>query len=113
MTDKICIIEGCGKPVKARGYCSMHYMRLHRHKDLLIVRHPFRACKVPDCGERHYAKGYCKKHYTRWKYYGDPVYKPQAHNTLCSVEGCQEAAGRNGLCILHRKVNRYRKRVGN
>jgi hypothetical protein len=22
---KVCVVEGCGKPVKARGWCSSHY----------------------------------------------------------------------------------------
>lgn len=30
---KICRIEGCNKPVKARGWCSMHYARWERWGD--------------------------------------------------------------------------------
>lgn len=29
--SKICAVEGCGREVRGRGYCEMHYMRLHRH----------------------------------------------------------------------------------
>lgn len=30
---RICSIEGCGKPVKARGWCSSHYGRWRTHGD--------------------------------------------------------------------------------
>lgn len=31
----ICKIEGCGKPVRTRGWCGAHYWRWHRHGDPL------------------------------------------------------------------------------
>lgn len=36
--EKICKIDGCGRPVKGYGYCSKHYQRLKRngHTDLII-----------------------------------------------------------------------------
>ncbi len=33
--DRICKIDSCGKPVKARGYCENHYRRELRHGDPL------------------------------------------------------------------------------
>lgn len=35
MTEKLCLIEGCDHPVKARGYCSRHYQRLMTFGDPL------------------------------------------------------------------------------
>lgn len=29
--SETCAVDGCGRAVRARGYCEMHYMRLHRH----------------------------------------------------------------------------------
>lgn len=31
--DKICCIEGCSKPLKSNGMCSMHAQRVRRHGD--------------------------------------------------------------------------------
>lgn len=31
-----CSVDGCEKPVSARGWCSMHYSRFRRHGDPLI-----------------------------------------------------------------------------
>lgn len=33
-----CQIEGCSKPVKARGWCSLHYSRWRRRADPLAPR---------------------------------------------------------------------------
>lgn len=34
---RICSVPDCGKPLKARGFCSMHYERLRKHGDPLVV----------------------------------------------------------------------------
>lgn len=34
---RVCSIEGCGKPHKAGGYCSMHAQRLRRYGDVNYV----------------------------------------------------------------------------
>lgn len=35
MSDQVCSIEGCGRPVqiKKRGWCNRHYLRWRRHGD--------------------------------------------------------------------------------
>lgn len=35
MPDRTCSIDGCGKPLKARGWCNVHHMRYLRHGDPL------------------------------------------------------------------------------
>lgn len=35
MTDRECSIEGCEKPVDAKGWCSAHWARWKRHGDPL------------------------------------------------------------------------------
>lgn len=35
---KLCSIDGCGKPIKARGWCETHYARWKRHGDPLTTQ---------------------------------------------------------------------------
>ena len=49
--EKICLIEGCGKPVRNRGYCNAHYLRLKRNGDPLAGRRSpgINNCKSKEC----------------------------------------------------------------
>lgn len=55
-----CSIEGCGKPVKARGWCRWHYDRLHK-------LHPWepKTCTVEGCVRRAIRNGLCDAHSQR------------------------------------------------
>jgi len=53
MSDRICRIGDCGKPVKSSGLCSMHASRLRRHGDPFVVIHQ-RDRNFPR-GERHHS----------------------------------------------------------
>lgn len=76
---KTCMIDECGKPVKAQGWCQAHYNRWRAHGDPLGGRTAKGAfsggpCKVDDCGEP--AKGglgWCRRHYQKWYNTGDPL----------------------------------------
>ena len=51
MSERICSIEDCDRPHRARGYCQKHYMRVWTNGDLLLhyatpTTHPPRQ---PDC----------------------------------------------------------------
>jgi len=61
------MVENCGRPVKAKHYCSMHHQRWLRHGDPLITkarqaRQPS-VCKWVNCDKPSMSKGYCSKHY--------------------------------------------------
>jgi hypothetical protein len=60
-----CRVNDCGKPVKCRGYCSMHYTRLRRYGTIERSRIPNEGCNFPNCINKHYGLGYCKIHYFR------------------------------------------------
>lgn len=37
MGDRICSVEGCERPHKSKGFCSLHYIRWRNHGDPLIT----------------------------------------------------------------------------
>lgn len=67
--ESICLYEGCDRPVGARGYCDLHYIRL-RETGLLWVRRITQA-RCSDCGHPTYARGYCRVHYNAHRARGD------------------------------------------
>lgn len=76
MSTKICSVEGCGRKVKCKGVCPMHYHRLQRYGDptFISLRYARRGaiCKIRNCGEKATAQELCPKHYHRYRKYGDP-----------------------------------------
>lgn len=69
------------KPVKGRGWCSMHLERHRKHGDPLVTLTPARGtggqrtrpCLVDDCLNPAKARGWCDMHYARWYQHGDPL----------------------------------------
>lgn len=72
--DPQCTIEGCGKPHKARGWCSMHYRRWSMHGDPFLIEKAWTPrgtpCKHEGCDRERFggARGYCSQHYKRLMY---------------------------------------------
>lgn len=68
-SNATCSIDGCGKPLEARGWCAAHYMRWRKYGDpgqaapLRPKRSPHSTCQVEDCDRKHLARGYCGVHY--------------------------------------------------
>jgi hypothetical protein len=62
----VCTIDGCGKKVKGRGWCSMHWWRWRYNGSPHTVTYPRQGCTVDGCDGEHVARGLCEKHYTRW-----------------------------------------------
>lgn len=69
---KKCSVEGCSKPVKARGLCDNHYKIKQRSGELETEKYLKRGkfCSVENCRNPVYAKGLCTLHYGRFKKYG-------------------------------------------
>jgi hypothetical protein len=66
MPDRICTVDGCTAPLRAKGLCVKHWSRRQRHGD--VNAHPFRPkgsrqCQVPGCDRPYSALGYCQTHY--------------------------------------------------
>lgn len=69
MSEKKCSVEGCERPIRARGWCSTHYSKWQRNGDPLKT-HPSRlrkSCSVDGCAEMVHARKVCHKHYLRLK----------------------------------------------
>lgn len=65
MTKRVCKMDGCYGPLKARGLCNKHYRRvLQKRAD---------TCSIEGCQSPVKARGWCNKHWFRWDRYGDPL----------------------------------------
>jgi hypothetical protein len=73
----ICSVEGCKKPLRARGYCLLHYTHYMKYGDpTFYQRHMSGKCKVEGCDYPYDSYGYCYRHYWRYKKYGNPEATP-------------------------------------
>ena len=82
MTNAICTVESCERPVRARGWCNTHYQRWRKAGDVDPDR-PIGAprknqygdpCSAPGCPNligRAGARGWCGTHLNRWQKHGD------------------------------------------
>lgn len=68
-TQRICSVEGCGKPIKNRTWCSAHYQKWQAYGDPLGKPAPRppkpTICQAPGCSAPPKAAGLCWPHYTR------------------------------------------------
>ena len=71
MSERNCSIEGCAKPVKARGWCSKHYGQWHKTGSPLKTRAP-KKCSIKGCDQTARGRGWCLTHYRRWMRTGSP-----------------------------------------
>jgi hypothetical protein len=70
-----CSIEGCGKPVVGRGWCSMHYARWRTYGDPLYQTRRYapqgKTCAVEGCERRPRLRGLCDMHAKRLANHGE------------------------------------------
>jgi len=76
---RTCTIDGCQKPVIARGWCTAHWTRWKRHGDPLgggIDRTPAPdTCVVDECDSPPFARGLCAMDWRRWRAETDPEWQ--------------------------------------
>jgi hypothetical protein len=98
-----CSVNGCERPIDARGLCSPHYYRMRRHGDP-TAGGTFRSklgsvCSVSDCEKTPVASGLCKGHWFRRYRYGDPTAgTPSRGNTKAFLELAIKYIGND--CLL-------------
>lgn len=106
MADRTCSIDGCDSPVKARGWCNVHYQRWWKTADPETIPHYIRGrvgCAVDGCNGSHLARGWCNKHYNRWRVHGDPeaMLVSGYGQVGCKVDGCARSHFSRGFCSIH------------
>lgn len=72
-TPRICSVDGCGKPMRKRGWCGAHYARFHRTGSptgSVERRRLSEICVVDGCGAQAKAKDMCTRHYKRARRHG-------------------------------------------
>lgn len=70
-----CSLDGCDRPIKARGLCSAHYFRQRRNGtpgDATIWDRTRAACTVEGCDRPNEAHGLCQLHGRRVSKGGSP-----------------------------------------
>ena len=78
--QRLCDIDGCGRPHVAKGLCRMHYERMKRTGDpgAAELRKPgsprtqSEFCVVDGCGRQSLRRSMCGAHYRRFMLHGDP-----------------------------------------
>ena len=75
----VCAVDGCDRPVRARGWCNPHYLRWYKTGDPEKIR-PARwdgyvrpECSVDGCTILAHARGLCTIHFPRMRRHGDPL----------------------------------------
>lgn len=100
--QRICSVDGCGKPHQARGFCSTHDYRMRKHGATEIPVRVKDICAAPGCGRFIVAGGLCDRHYRRLKAHGSLELPPRvSKRPKCSVEGCENTMHGLGLCRPH------------
>jgi hypothetical protein len=99
----MCSVNGCDRPVYARGLCGRHYKQQLRHGEVQPDREPA-SCAVQGCDRLAVTRGWCHGHYLRWSRTGDvradlPLARPERGS--CAVAGCGRPAHAQGLCRAH------------
>jgi len=83
MIERICSVEDCPDPARARGWCIPHYHRWRRHGDPLSRGSRQRGtCYI--CGDPLHGNGMCRLHWSRWRATGDP--QPDKPNRMTRRE---------------------------
>lgn len=91
-----CRVEGCPRPVVAKGFCRGHYNALYRRGEVGSARiTPRPACSVDGCERHVVGHGYCMTHWRRWKRHQDPRadvpvrrYVQKLHAPNCTPDNC-------------------------
>lgn len=109
MDGRICVIEGCGKPHRARGWCVKHYQRWETTGDPLgTYANGTNVCVADGCGRPSGTNALCLMHLKRQNRFGTHVKTcPRCGNTSADTEFGVDSGRPDGLtaqCVTCRRV---------
>lgn len=102
-----CTVDGCPKPIRARGWCCAHYARWRKYGTTDLPEQPtYASCMADGCDKppRSKRSPHCEAHYYRMRRRGTlELVKPQRERRgICTVDGCGNTdCGLHGLCDKH------------
>jgi len=64
--EKSCLVEGCKRSYRAKGFCYLHYRRWRRGEIEGRARR-YGTCHKENCHEKVVARGLCQEHLDAWK----------------------------------------------
>lgn len=104
-----CSIAGCERNHWAKGFCSTHYARWRKGRDLeppIRGSLPKNECQAEGCSLLESCVGYCGMHYARFVSGGDMLAPKRFLQDHCDHPGCPNPHKSLGLCSVHysRKV---------
>lgn len=103
MVHRTCIIKGCEKKHRSRGYCGAHYQRLRAGSaNMQRLVNERRSCSVDGCNKPHSSRGFCGMHGERVRRNGSPD-KPTGR-VAAIRRACSECGHRSyarGMCEPH------------
>lgn len=111
-----CTISDCGLPVKGRGLCNKHHLRLLRHGDPTVRKRAAngetagKPCAVDGCGRPCRRRDWCSTHERRVSRYGDPHITKKLANGASTPERRREVARRAFLRYQRTPHGRLRSR---
>lgn len=102
-----CSVLGCGRAIRALGYCEAHYRRFRKtgSPGSVEIGRQRRICAVDGCDRLRHGQGYCDPHYQRLKLYGDlypdtPIgAMREVHQTYSAVH--QRVPAERGPAVKH------------
>lgn len=77
MSDRTCLIDGCDRPPRARGWCKPHWERWRKHGSTgpTHIGHrgsaPVGDCAFSECDRPAAKRGWCATHYQQWRTTGE------------------------------------------
>jgi len=104
--ETVCMFEGCARPVRARGYCAMHYNILRHSGAMWVQRRGRTFCA--ECSEPVYARGLCQRHYRFHREHGTLPTRfvaPGANNEHGSSVGYPRVVQERGAWTLYYKAD--------
>lgn len=91
---RVCSVDGCERPIKARGFCNAHYQRsIKGGKMTAPIRDKQSAtCRSTECNLPSFATSLCRTHYNSYR---------ELLAKKCSIDGCEIGQTARGLCQKH------------